>query len=74
MKTYSLYQPRITDENVRRLYELKRRTGRPMTRLLNAIIDSFFCADPQGRVTDEGRTVSGYRSSTPQRGEPAFEA
>jgi hypothetical protein len=45
---HSLYQPRIDDRNVRRLYRLKvahrERTGRklPMTALVNRILDDFF--------------------------------
>lgn len=48
MARHSLYQPRIDDRNVRRLYRLKveyrERTGRkvPMTALVNRILDDFF--------------------------------
>ena len=48
MSRHSLYQPRIEDRNVRRLYRLKvehrARTGRklPMTALVNRILDDFF--------------------------------
>ena len=48
MSRHSLYQPRIEDRNVRRLYRLKvahhERTGRklPMTALVNRILDDFF--------------------------------
>lgn len=42
MKKYPLYQPRMSDENVRRIYELKERTGRPMTEILNEIIECSF--------------------------------
>ena len=48
MARHTLYQPRIDDHNVRRLYRLKieyrERTGRkvPMTALVNRILDDFF--------------------------------
>lgn len=51
MSRHSLYQPRIEDRNVRRLYRLKvehrERTGRklPMTALVNRILDDFFDAE-----------------------------
>ena len=50
MSRHSLYQPRIQDRNVRRLYRLKvwfrEQNGRriPMTVLLNRILDDFFDA------------------------------
>ena len=37
-----MYQPMITDENVRRLYRMKLKEKRPMTRLINQILDDFF--------------------------------
>lgn len=36
-----LYQPQISDENVRALYQLKLRTKRPMTRLVNDAIRRY---------------------------------
>jgi hypothetical protein len=51
LSRHSLYQPRIEDRNVRRLYRLKvehrERTGRklPMTTLVNRILDDFFDAE-----------------------------
>ena len=51
MSRHSLYQPRIEDRNVRRLYRLKvehrERTGRKltMTALVNRILDDFFDAE-----------------------------
>lgn len=42
MRAFPLYQPRIQDKNVRRLYRLKVETGIPMTRLVNTIIEQFF--------------------------------
>ena len=37
-----MYQPLITDENIQRLYRMKLREKRPMTKLINQILDSFF--------------------------------
>lgn len=37
-----MYQPEIKEYNVRNLYQLKLRTKKPMTRLVNAILDAFF--------------------------------
>lgn len=37
-----MYQPEIADYNIKNLYQLKLRTKKPMTRLLNAIVDAFF--------------------------------
>ena len=37
-----MYQPEIKELNVRNLYRLKLRTRKPMTRLINAILDAFF--------------------------------
>ena len=37
-----MYQPEIKEWNVRNLYQLKLRTKKPMTRLINAILDAFF--------------------------------
>jgi hypothetical protein len=37
-----MYQPEIKEWNIRNLYQLKLRTKKPMTRLVNAILDAFF--------------------------------
>jgi hypothetical protein len=37
-----MYQPVITDENVRRLYRMKLKEKRPMSKLINQILDDFF--------------------------------
>ncbi len=39
---FSLYHPAMSDENVRRLYQLKLEKGRPMTRLLDEILNEYF--------------------------------
>jgi hypothetical protein len=42
MKKFPLHQPLIEDENVWKLHRLKRLTGRPMTKFLNEILNSYF--------------------------------
>jgi hypothetical protein len=37
-----MYQPVMSEENVRRLYHLKLEKGRPMTRLLDEILNTHF--------------------------------
>jgi hypothetical protein len=37
-----MYQPEISDENIERLYRMKLKEKRPMTRLINQILDNFF--------------------------------
>ena len=37
-----MYQPEIEEYHIRNLYQLKLRTKKPMTRLVNAILDAFF--------------------------------
>jgi hypothetical protein len=38
----SLYQPRISDENIRRLYLLKVQRKKPMTHVLDEILNNYF--------------------------------
>ena len=37
-----MYQPVISDENIQRLYRMKLKEKRPMTKLINQILDDFF--------------------------------
>lgn len=37
-----MYQPIISDDNVRKLYRMKLKEKKPMTRLINQILDDFF--------------------------------
>ena len=37
-----MYQPVMSEENVRRLYFLKQEKKKPMTRLLDQILDEYF--------------------------------
>jgi len=60
---HSLYQPRIQDRNVRRLYRLKvehhERTGRklPMTAIVNRILDDFFDAEDHDSAVASARSL-----------------
>ena len=36
-----LYQPRIKDDNIRRLYRLGKRKGQKMTKLINLILEEY---------------------------------
>jgi hypothetical protein len=37
-----MYQPEIREGNIRKLYRLKLATKKPMTKLINAILEAFF--------------------------------
>ncbi len=37
-----MYQPEISEENIKSLYYLKVATKKPMTKLINAILTAFF--------------------------------
>jgi len=37
-----MYQPEMSEENIRKLYLLKLEKKRPMTKLLNQILDEYF--------------------------------
>ena len=41
-----MYQPRISDENIRRLYQLKIQVQRPMTDVLDEILNEYFSLHP----------------------------
>lgn len=47
-----MYQPEITEENIRRLYFLKVERKKPMTKLVNEILNDFFKNHKQ--VLDKG--------------------
>jgi transcription termination factor NusB len=37
-----MYQPRMRDENIRRLYQLKIQLQKPMTHVLDEILNEYF--------------------------------
>ena len=41
-----MYQPRISDENIRRLYQLRIQVQRPMTHVLDEILNEYFALHP----------------------------
>lgn len=51
-----MYQPVISDENIQRLYRMKLREKKPMTKLINQILDDFFSLYDHN--TTEGREMT----------------
>ena len=43
----SLYQPKIHDPLIRKLYFRAKREGQPMTRLLNKVIEQALISEPE---------------------------
>jgi hypothetical protein len=37
-----MYQPQISDENIHKLYMLKNKLKKPMTTIINKILENFF--------------------------------
>jgi hypothetical protein len=51
-----VYQPEMNEENVRRLYYLKLEKRKPMTKLLNQILEEYFQQhDLQGKSEEGGK-------------------
>ena len=51
---FNLYSPQINEENVRRLYGLKLKKGRPMTKLINQILNEYFEHHNSQNASEEG--------------------
>ena len=51
---YTLYHPAMSDENVRRLYLLKLEKKKPMTKLLDQILNEYFGENGKQNETTEG--------------------
>lgn len=51
---FNLYSPQINEENVRRLYGLKLKKGRPMTKLINQILNEYFERHNSQNASEEG--------------------
>lgn len=51
---FTLYHPAMSDENVRRLYRLKLERKKPMTRLLDEILNEYFEQLHNHHETEEG--------------------
>jgi hypothetical protein len=60
-----VYQPAISDENIRRLYQLKLRERRPMTKIVNQIIEDFFKAHIRGNLTKDGKELESCGMNQP---------
>jgi transcription termination factor NusB len=43
-----MYQPRISEENIQRLYQLKIQKQKPMTHVLDDIINDYFDSNQEG--------------------------
>jgi predicted transcriptional regulator len=41
-RTSAMYSPKVKEELVRELYQLKQQTKRPMTRMVNEAIEEYF--------------------------------
>jgi hypothetical protein len=48
-----MYQPTMNEENVRRLYLLKLKKKRPMTKLLDQILNEYFEQDIEQKTESE---------------------
>jgi len=46
-----MYQPLITDENIQRLYRMKLKEKKSMTRLINQILEDFFHVYEKAKLT-----------------------
>jgi hypothetical protein len=49
-----VYQPVISDENIQRLYRMKIKERRPMTKLINHILEDFFQKYEQQNSDERG--------------------
>lgn len=51
-----MYQPQMSDENIRKMYRLKIMLKRPMTHIINKILDQFFNSY-QGKTELSGKNI-----------------
>ena len=66
-----MYQPVMSEENVRRLYFLKLEKRRPMTKLLDTILNQYF-EQPNRQKAEageggEGRCMNATSAETPSK-------
>ncbi|HSX78284.1 MAG TPA: hypothetical protein VLQ80_06920 [Candidatus Saccharimonadia bacterium] len=63
MAQRGLYQPQMTDEHIRQLYQWAKRLQMPMTRLVNALLDHALTRLEQGveNVSDPPATTDRRR-------------
>lgn len=57
-----MYSPKISEENVIRLYHLKQKLKRPMTKLVNDILNQYFNQKQIGGNTYEYGKLPGRTS------------
>jgi hypothetical protein len=61
-----VYQPVISDKNIRRLYQLKLKERRPMTKIINQIIKDFFIAYTRGNpIAKDGKELESCGMNQP---------
>jgi hypothetical protein len=53
-----MYQPRMSNENIRRIYQLKKDMKKPMTHVLDEILNDYFDSRQK-----EGKTEGGKKTS-----------
>ena len=53
-----IYQPRIRDPLIRKLYFLAKRQGKPMTQILNEIVEQALIAEPDPPPYAEGEHIN----------------
>jgi hypothetical protein len=61
MSRHGLYQPKITDEHIRQLYQWAKRLQIPMTRLVNALLAHALVRLEQGVENVREATPAPYR-------------
>ena len=64
MAQRGLYQPKIADEHIRRLYQWAKRLEMPMTRLINALLAHAFTRLEQGVEHVSEPPARAYRRRT----------
>ena len=53
-----MYTPRISDMNIRRLYQLKKEMKKPMTHLLDEILNHYFASREKQTETEGAKKIS----------------
>jgi len=61
MSRHGLYQPKITDEHIRQLYQWAKRLDIPMTHLLNTLIEHALVRLEQGVENVSEAAPEAYR-------------
>lgn len=48
-----MYQPKISDENIQRLYLLRLKMKKPMTKVLDELLNNYFNSMPENIETEK---------------------